>query len=276
MSIINQVLKLFMSTDSEKYSDLEVHKLLLKAVAPTVQQYKKANKQHQTLFQKYEDIDRLIILRCFAFELWNLIIHGELHNEIYGRRANVIETALLRCEIATDENIALFKNGYGLAAMGNLRLMLESFSISRYLWDKGEDEAKRFQDYMEHQKSEFDGTKANMEEEREDSFFKTYGWISEPESRTLSALVKRLENKKYAELFNISNNYVHATPYSLEKVWEFNHKHQGYFPIELPELIRLNEFILADFLEFIVKHFIEREEEKLFYKIFLKIIVDWM
>lgn len=265
-----------MSTDSEKYSDLEVHKLLLKAVAPTVKQYKKSNKQHQTLFQKNEDIDRLIILRCFAFELWDLIIHGKLHNEIYGRRANVIETALLRCEIATDENIALFTNGYGLAAMGNLRLMIESFSISKYLWNKGEDEAKRFQDYMEHQKSEFDGTESHMEEEREDSFFKKYGWISEPESRTLSALVKKLKNEKYDKLFNISNNYIHATPYSLEKVWEFNHKRKGYFPIELPELIRLNELILVDFLNFIVNCFVEENYKKDFFIIFLKVIVDWM
>lgn len=275
MPIIEQVLKLFMTTDSEKYSDLEIHKLLLKTVSPTVKQYKKSNKQHQSLFQKDENIDRLIVLRCFSFELWNSIIHGNIHNEIYGRRINVIETALLRCEIATDENIALFTNGYGLSAMSNLRLMLEAFSISKYLWKKGENEAKRFQDYREYQKSEFDGTKADIEDKHDESFFKPYGWISEPELRSLSHLVKELKNAKYDELFKISNNYVHATPYSLEKVWELNHKRMGYFPIDLSELIRLNEFILTDFLFFVVDSFVE-SDEKHFYKLFLKIIVDWM
>ena len=275
MQIIEQVLKLFMTTDSEKYSDLEIHKLLLKTVSPTVKQYKKSNKQHQSLFQKDENIDRLIVLRCFAFELWNSIIQGKLHNEIYGRRINVIETALLRCEIATDENIALFTNGYGLSAMSNLRLMLEAFSISKYLWEKGESEAKRFQDYRGYQKSEFDGTKADIEDKHDESFFKPYGWISEPELRSLSHLVKELKNAKYNELFKISNNYVHATPYSLEKVWELNHKRMGYFPIDLSELIRLNEFILTDFLCFVVDSFVE-SDEKHFYKLFLKIIVDWM
>ncbi|MBQ3642489.1 MAG: hypothetical protein IJJ71_13355 [Treponema sp.] len=275
MQIIEQVLKLFMTTDSEKYSDLEIHKLLLKTVSPTVKQYKKSNKQHQSLFQKDENIDRLIVLRCFAFELWNSIIQGKLHNEIYGRRINVIETALLRCEIATDENIALFTNGYGLSAMSNLRLMLEAFSISKYLWKKGENEAKRFQDYREYQKSEFDGTKADIEDKHDESFYKPYGWISEPELRSLSHLVKELKNAKYDELFKISNNYVHATPYSLEKVWELNHKRMGYFPIDLSELIRLNEFILTDFLCFVVDRFVE-SDEKDFYKLFLKIIVDRM
>lgn len=275
MPIIEQVLKLFMTTDSEKYTDLEIHKLLLKTVSPTVKQYKKSNKQHQYLFQKDENIDRLIVLRCFAFELWNSIIQGKLHNEIYGRRINVIETAFLRCEIATDENIALFTNGYGLSAMSNLRLMLEAFSISKYLWKKGESEAKRFQDYREYQKSEFDGTKADIEDKPDESFFKSYGWISEPELRSLSHLVKELKNAKYNELFKISNNYVHATPYSLEKVWELNHKRMGYFPIDLSELIRLNEFILTDFLCFVVDSFVE-SDEKHFYKLFLKIIVDWM
>lgn len=275
MQIIEQVLKLYMTTDSEKYSDLEIHKLLLKTVSPAVKQYKKSNKQHQSLFQKDENIDRLIVLRCFAFELWNSIIQGKLHNEIYGRRINVIETALLRCEIATDENITLFTNGYGLSAMSNLRLMLEAFSISKYLWEKGESEAKRFQDYREYQKLEFDGTKADIEDKHDESFFKPYGWISEPELRSLSHLVKELKNAKYDELFKISNNYVHATPYSLEKVWEFNHKRMGYFPIDLSELIRLNEFILTDFLCFVVDRFVE-SDEKDFYKLFLKIIVDRM
>ena len=265
-----------MTTDSEKYSDSEIHKLLLKVVSPTVKQYKKSRKKWQSRSLKDENIDRLIILLCFAFELWDLIIHGNLHNEIYGRRINVIETALLRCEIATEENIALFSNGYGLSAMSNLRLMLEAFSISKYLWEKGENEAKRFQDYREHQKAEFDGTKANMEENHDEAFFKPYGWISDDKLRSLSHLVKNLKNENYNKLFQISNNYVHSTPYSLEKVWEFNHNRKGYFPIKLSELIRLNEFILTDFLIFVVDCFIKRDDEKGFYHLFLKIILDWM
>ncbi len=272
MSIINQVLKLFSSKDSEKYSDIQIHNLLKKAVKPTVKLYKNSN---QLRFLKDENIERLIILRCFAFELWDLIIHNELHNEIYGRRINVIETALLRCEIASDENITLFANGYGLSAMSNLRLMLESLAVSKYLWEKGEEEAKRFQDYMEFQKSDFEGTPVKMEDEYDETFFKIYGWISDKKFNSFSKLVKKLGNNEYDDLVKISNNYIHASPYSLEKVWKMNHKQKGYFPIDLLKLIRINERILVDFLLFVLDCFIE-SEEKDFYKIFIKIIVDWI
>lgn len=272
MSIINQILNLFSSKDSENYSDFQIHKLLQNAVKPTVKQYKNS---HKLQFLKDENVERLIILRCFAFELWDLIIHGELRNEIYGRRINVIETALLRCEIASDENITLFANGYGLSAMSNLRLMLESLALSKYLWEKGEEEAKRFQDYMEFQKSDFEGTPPKMEDEHDEAFFKIYGWISDKEFNSFSKLVRKMGNADYDELLKISNNYIHATPYSLEKVWEMNHKQKGYFPIDLSHMIRLNERILVDFLLFVLDCFIDSEEKEI-YKLFIKIIVDWM
>ncbi|MBR1714343.1 MAG: hypothetical protein IJ717_05295 [Treponema sp.] len=274
-TIIGQFLKLFSTKDSEKYSDEEISKLLQKAVSPTVKKYEKGTKQHQSLFTKKESIDRLIILRCYAFEVFESITKGNLHNEIYGRRINVIESALLRCEIATDENICLIKSGFGLSFLSNLRLMLESLAISRYLWEKGESEAIRFQDYMEYQISEIEKTKKQLEGKYDESFFKPYGWISDSKINSLSKLVKNLNNDEYNELFKISSNYVHSSPYSLQKVWEMNQRLNGYFPFSLEDSIRLNEFILTDFLVFIIDCFAE-DDEKNSFKFFLKVIVDNM
>ncbi|MBR4374038.1 MAG: hypothetical protein IKP49_06740 [Treponema sp.] len=275
MSIIEQILKFSKSINSKKYSDYKIHKLLKKAVNPILKLYIKGNKQHQSLFERNENIERLIILRCFAWELWNLIINGELRNDIYGRRINVIEAALLRCEIATDENIVLLKNGQGLSVMSNLRLMLESFVVSKYLWEKGESEAKRFQDYMEFQKSDFEGSTLKLEAEYDESFFKAYGWISDKKFHSLSALVKGFTNGEYEDLFKISNNYIHATPYSLEKVWELNHQLQGYFPIDLPSLINLNERLLSDFLVFVTDCFIDTDKKESC-KVVLEVIAKWI
>lgn len=274
-TIIEQLVNLSFTKDFEKYSDKEISKLLQKAVSPTVKKYERGTKQHQSLFKKRESIDRLIVLRCYAFEVFESITKGNLHNEIYGRRINVIESALLRCEIATDENICLVKSGFGLSFLSNLRLMLESFAIAKYLWEKGESEAIRFQDYMEYQISEIEKTKRELEGKYDESFFKPYGWISDSKINSLSKLVKNLGKDEYSELFKISSNYVHASPYSLQKVWEMNQGRNGYFPFGLEDSIRLNEFILEDFLMFIIDCFAEGDQKD-FFKFFLKVIVDNM
>ncbi len=274
-TIIDQFIRLFCTKDSEKYSDEEISKLLQKAVSPTVKKYEKGTKQHQSLFKNKESIDRLIVLRCYAYELFESISNGNIHNEIYGRRIKVIESALLRCEVATDENICLVKSGFGLSFLSNLRLMLESFAIAKYLWEKGETEAIRFQDYMEYQISEIEKTKRDLEGKYDKSFFKPYGWISDSKINSLSKLVKKLNNDEYNELFKISSNYVHSSPYSLQKVWEMNQRLNGYFPFSLEDSIRLNEFILTDFLVFIIDCFAE-DDKKDFFKLFLKVIVDNM
>lgn len=148
--IIHSLLKFFLTTNTNDYSDEQARKAIFKATQPQVKQYKKGRENITYHFDKEKSLDRLIILRLFAFDLWNII----LSKKPEGRVAYVVNEALLRIEIATDENITLIGHGYGIGATNNLRQMLESLAIVKYLKDKGEKEAERFQDHAEYQSSE--------------------------------------------------------------------------------------------------------------------------
>lgn len=277
--IIESLLILFMTTDTNRYSDNKVRKILFKTTQNSVRKYKKGRKNINSHFNNEKSLDRLVVLRLFAFELWNVI----LRKEPKGRVVYVIEEALLRIEISTDENITLIRHGYGIGAIGNLRQMLESLAIAKYIWKKGESEAERFQDHADCK------NKKVIEKYKDDSSFGTrQGWISDKENNTLKKLIKLMENKEYNEIYDFCCNLIHASSFSMETVMQLNHKRRGcdYFPLGLEKTIRFNERIIVDFLLFLIDSYMDENRpvfsdlndlsEQRFYKILLKTIVDNM
>lgn len=268
IGIIESLLKLFMFTDTNFYSDKQTRKILFKTTQNKVNYYKKGRKNIKSHFDKEKSLDRLIVLRSFADELWNLIIS----KKPMGRVVYVIDEALLRVEIATDENIALIGHGYGVGAVGNLRQMLESLAIAKYIWTKGESEAERFQDHAEYQ------DKKIIEKYKDDpSFQKDQGWISDKKDNTLKKLIWLLKNNEYKNMYDYCCNLIHASSYSMEKVMQLNHERRGcdYFPLEFEETIRFNEKIIVDFLVFLIDCYMDKTVQR-GYKILLKTIVDNM
>lgn len=283
--IIPSLLKFFMITDSENYTNEQAAKAVYKVILPVVKNYKKGRKNINGHFNKEKSLDRLIILRMFAYELWQDI----LAKDPKGRVTYVIEEALLRAEIATDENIALIGSGYGVGAASNLRQMLESLAIVKYIWSKGESEAERFQDHAEYQSSDILQERIIIEKYKDEpSFCTPYGWISDKENNSLAKLIKLLNNEDYNGMYKLCCNLIHASSFSMELVMSLNHKRQGcdYFPLGFEETIRLNETILVDFLMFLIDTYFDNTRpifpgmdgftEQRIYKILLKSIVDNM
>lgn len=277
--IIESLLELFMTTDTNRYSDNKVRKILFKTTQNSVRKYKKGRKNINSYFNNEKSLDRLVVLRLFAFELWNII----LRKEPKGRVVYVVEEALLRIEISTDENITLIGHGYGIGAVGNLRQMLESLAIAKYIWKKGESEAERFQDHADCKNEKV------IEKYKDDSSFGTsQGWISDKENNTLKKLIKLMENKEYNEIYDFCCTLIHASSFSMETVMQLNHKRRGYdyFPLGLEKTIRFNEKIIVDFLLFLIDSYMDGNRpvfsdlndlsEQRFYKILLKTIVDNM
>ena len=279
IGIIESLLELFITTDTNQYSDNQVRKLLFKTTQNSVRKYKMGRKNINSHFNKEKSLDRLIILRLFADELWNLILRAKPK----GRVVYVVEEALLRVEISTDENITLIGHGYGIGAVGNLRQMLECLAITKYIWKKGESEAERFQDHAECKKG-----KVIEKYKDEPCFMTSQGWISDKTNNTLKKLIKLLENRDYNDIYDFCCNLIHASSFSMEKVMQLNHERQGcdYFPLGLEKTIRYNEKIIVDFLLFLIDSYLDEKRpvipdlnnfsEQRFYKILLKTIVDNM
>lgn len=283
--IIHSLLNFFRNTNSKTYSDEQARKAIFKATQPQVKQYKKGRENINSHFDKEKSLDRLIILRLFAFDLWNIILSKKPKSRV----AYVVEEAILRVEIATDENITLIGHGYGIGATNNLRQMLESLAIVKYIKDKGEIEAERFQDHAKYQSSEILQEKKIIDKYKEEQSFHTpYGWISDKENNSYSKLIKLMGNEDYNGMYTLCCNLIHASSFSMEITKTMNHERQGceYFPLGLEDTIRFNEKILVDFLVFIIDSYMDDSKpaipgldcfpEKRFYKIFLKTIVDNM
>ena len=175
-NIINSLLKFFLTTNTDDFSDEQAREAKYNAILHLVNDYKKGRENINTHFNEEKSLDRLIALRLFTYDLWELI----LSKKPEGRVAYVIDEAVLRVQIATDENITLIGHGYGIGATNNLRQILESLAIVKYIWDKGEKEAERFQDHAKYQSAEILQEECILEKYKDDTaFYSSYGLISD-------------------------------------------------------------------------------------------------
>ena len=162
MTIKQTLLNLFMTTNSEDYSDDEIQQLLHSVMVENLTPYQNYHVNQVIKFSSSQAIKKLILLRIFSSELWEEICKSEFgHKKEFERRINVIGKAYSRMLVCLDENICMLEKGYGITMISNMRLMLECLALSNYIWNKGEDEAIRFQDFSDAQQMKIAGINPN-------------------------------------------------------------------------------------------------------------------
>lgn len=178
----------------------------------------------------------------------------------------------------TDENLALLRNGFGTSVISNLRLMLESYSISKYLMAADDLESDRFQDFGIVQECKIQNTdpKIKLKEKKyTDDFYNAksdFAWISDKKVRTSVDLINRIEIEKIKDWYKFYCKYVHASPYSCGKILQMNQSSlkndNAYMPIEMNKLILQNKYYLVLIIELLADNFIlEKSFRNLFKKV---------
>lgn len=178
----------------------------------------------------------------------------------------------------TDENLALLRNGFGTSVISNLRLMLESYSISKYLMAADDLESDRFQDFGIVQECKIQNTDPKIklkEKNYTDDFYNAksdFAWISDTKVRTSVDLINRIEIEKIKDWYKFYCKYVHASPYSCGKILQMNQSSlkndNAYMPIEMNKLILQNKYYLVLIIELLADNFIlEKSFRNLFKKV---------
>lgn len=178
----------------------------------------------------------------------------------------------------TDENLALLRNGFGTSVISNLRLMLESYSISKYLMAADDLESDRFQDFGIVQECKIQNTDPKIklkEKNYTDDFYNAksdFAWISDKKVRTSVDLINRIEIEKIKDWYKFYCKYVHASPYSCGKILQMNQSSlkndNAYMPIEMNKLILQNKYYLVLIIELLADNFIlEKSFSNLFKKV---------
>lgn len=178
----------------------------------------------------------------------------------------------------TDENLALLRNGFGTSVISNLRLMLESYSISKYLMAADDLESDRFQDFGIVQECKIQNTDPKIklkEKNYTDDFYNAksdFAWISDKKVRTSVDLINRIEIEKIKDWYKFYCKYVHASPYSCGKILQMNQSSlkndNAYMPIEMNKLILQNKYYLVLIIELLADNFIlEKSFRNLFKKV---------
>lgn len=178
----------------------------------------------------------------------------------------------------TDENLALLRNGFGTSVISNLRLMLESYSISKYLMAADDLESDRFQDFGIVQECKIQNTDPKIklkEKNYTDDFYNAksdFAWISDKRVRTSVDLINRIEIEKIKDWYKFYCKYVHASPYSCGKILQMNQSSlkndNAYMPIEMNKLILQNKYYLVLIIELLADNFIlEKSFRNLFKKV---------
>ena len=283
MTIKEALLNLFSSTNFENYNDEELKELLKSVTFEKLTPYQEYHRNQISKFSDLVGIKKLILLRIFADELWKEVGESKYsQKKEFERRINVIGKAYHRMLICLDENICMVEKGYGITMLSNMRLMLECLALSKYIWKKGEDEAIRFQDFAHAQKLKMKGINPNkiFKDKYRRDFYKANGWISDAKIKTIGQMVNLLDWKdEYKKMYNHSSEFVHASPESIETVFELNHKLEqndyAYFPLGFEHQIELNVYLIQDFTKLIIENFVEKENVKLNLSL-LNAIVTWI
>lgn len=272
-----------MQNNLENLNDEEKRIKILNSANSSLKPYIKYHSNIEKQSIQNPKIKKLILMRLFSDEIWNIIVRNDFsHKKEFERRINIIGNAYHRMLISTDENICLFEKKYGLSIVSSLRMMLECLAIAKYIWDVGEDGAIRFQDYATKIGAKL--SKKNPNEILKDkytgdkTFLKPNGWILDKKFKNLHDLIKNLKNKDYNNLYKFSCEYVHASPYSIQKLVELNKELQespnAYFPLGFDNEINLNTLLIYDYTEFVINHFLPDSKEKEIYCAFAKLITS--
>lgn len=283
MSFIEEIFKFFSDNEPDDVSDDRIRIELNKRFDLEIKSYLNyydSFKGHLN-DKYYYQIRKLIIIRIFARDIWDVIFNNYdlIHYKDRKYRISALGKILNRILLTTDENITLFRNGMGISILSNSRMMLESYAIAVYINTKGEIEADRFQDYAKVQRNQFLKNKSNklFGNKYNHDFYKSYGWITDKKLRTISKLVRNLDDSNYIEYYSFLSNYVHASPYSIESTMLLGNPErkmeEHHFPLSYTETLNINIKIISDFIVLIINCFLS--EDKVMYQMALNAVLKW-
>lgn len=221
----------------------------------------------------------LLFLRLFLEDCQNYIaVNRDISNTEYNFRGGAIGKIILRMIEITDENLALLRNNYGTSVISNLRLMLESYAIAKYLMESDDLESDIFQDFgivQECQMTNKDPKEILKNKNYPDSFFNPksdFAWVSDKTINSPWDFINRLNNPDINKWYKFFCKYVHASPYSCGKVFQMNQQsietNNLYMPINFDDIIIQNKYYIALFIELIADNFIS---DKVYRDLFISI-----
>jgi hypothetical protein len=285
MQFVNEVFEFFSSNEPSDLTDeevkLEFHKRFKYELEQYIEYY---DSFRPAIIEKYIDvIKRIMIVRIFGTEVWDKIYdnYDEVKHDHLKHRISAIGKIIHRVLLTTDENIALFRNGIGISILSNCRMIMESYAFAVYIFETGEIEADRFQDYSEVQKRMIQG-KLGQEKcfgtKYEDEFYKNYGWITNREMRSISKLINRLQDITYIKYYKYLSNFVHASPFSINATFKLGGPEkkleEHHFPLKFIETVNLNVRLLYDLIYKIIDYFLD-DDDKRIYHVVLNALTKW-
>ena len=250
---------------------------------PSMDIYKKYHQKLSKQNNNEPNLNSLLFMNLFLIDCQNYI--AKKQSEImktHQFRLGAIGKIGLRLIEITDENLALLRNGFGTSVISNLRLMLESYAIAKYLMDCDDIESDKFQDFgivQECKIQKTDPKKKLVKKNYSDDFYTSkseFAWCSEKSLKTPVDFINRLNMEEINDWYRFFCKYVHASPYSIGKVHQMNQsslaKDNAYMPISMENLILQNKFYITLFIELAADNFILDETlRELFKKISLLI-----
>ncbi|HUX59041.1 MAG TPA: DUF5677 domain-containing protein [Bacteroidales bacterium] len=272
-------MKLFTSCDPDRYSDDRMKLLIINKLKPILKQYMNYHEKLSIRTKVKLKYKKLVIVRIFASDIWEEICKQYSTDTVYQNRINAIGKLFYRSLIATDENISMIKNGYGYAAIANIRLIIESIALAEYIWEQGEKEADRYQDFASIQYALLLGKELpkNILQKYEPGFEKDYGWMTKKkEYKSVPKLLDYLGEETLHDYYKLASHFVHASSYSVEmlsnQATDKTIKEEGYFPIPFDMIININTQVIGIMSELMLKWFMENYSK--LYKWFLLYFVN--
>lgn len=283
LSILNGIVKC--SKNKFDLSNNENLEYFIKTY-PLMDIYKKYHSELSEKNNNDTNINSLLFLNLLLQDCSNYIAanHSEI-KKTHEFRLGAIGKISFRLIEITDENLALLRNGFGTSVISNLRLMLESYSIAKYLIKSEDIESDKFQDFGIVQECKMHNTDAREKlknKNYKEDFFNAksdFAWISDKKIKTPIDLINLLGIEKIKKFYKFYCKYAHASPYSCGKVFQMNQNsmntENAYMPMKLNSLIQQNKYYLAMQIELLADNFILNEVFRELFKKVSSLIYDF-
>ena len=283
LSILTQFVELANSN-----IDISNPKILEKIIMnyPSMKIYKKAHDGYVKKNNEDANLNSLLYMNLLLADCQNYIVANQSSFEKSHKfRSGAIGKISLRLIEITDENLALLRNGYATSVISNLRLMLESYAIAKYLMYSDDLESDRFQDFGIVQECKMYNTDPNLKlgnKNYPESFLEPksdFAWISDKSIKVPIDFINLLKDEEIIKWYRFYCKYVHASPYSCGKVHQMNQdtltNNNLYMPLTSKDIIIQNKFYLMLFMELIADNFIADETFKELFKSISKLVYNF-
>ena len=283
LSILSQ----FVELDNSNI-DISNPKILEKIIMnyPSMKIYKKAHDGYVKKNNEDANLNSLLYMNLLLADCQNFIVANQSSFEKSHKfRSGAIGKISLRLIEITDENLALLRNGYATSVISNLRLMLESYAIAKYLMYSDDLESDRFQDFGIVQECKMYNTDPNLKlgnKNYPESFLEPksdFAWISDKSIKVPIDFINLLKDEEIIKWYRFYCKYVHASPYSCGKVHQMNQdtltNNNLYMPLTSKDIIIQNKFYLMLFMELIADNFIADETFKELFKSISKLVYNF-